>query len=80
MARLFAAQKIRVMPFGPASKMRSKIVEDDGFQRPFQRPSNDLPTPSNGVCAHTPHTPRPLEAGKRRWKTPPVPTGKKERI
>jgi RecA-family ATPase len=30
MARLFAAGKIRVVSFGPASKMRSKIVETEG--------------------------------------------------
>jgi RecA-family ATPase len=77
MARLFAAQKIRVMPFGPASKMRSKIVEDDGFQRPFQRPSNDLPTPSNGVCAHTPHTPPPVGSGQEALEDAARSNGKK---
>jgi RecA-family ATPase len=30
MARLFAAKKVRVDPFGPASRMRSKIVEIEG--------------------------------------------------
>jgi hypothetical protein len=30
MTRLFAAGKIRVVPFGPPSKMRTKIVEVEG--------------------------------------------------
>lgn len=58
MARLFAAGKIRVVPYGPASRMRSKIVEAEG---PSNDHSNDLPTPSNGLptgCAPAP--PRPL--------------------
>jgi hypothetical protein len=61
MARLFTARKIRVDPFGPASKMRSKIVEVEASNDPFQR----LPTPSNGVCAHTPHTPPTVGTGQR---------------
>jgi RecA-family ATPase len=62
MARLFAAQKIRVVPFGPASKMRGKIVETEG---PSNAPSNHLPTPSNHLptgCAPTPPIP-PLSVG-----------------
>jgi hypothetical protein len=27
-------------------------------------PSNDLPTPSNGVLTHTPHTPHPVGSGQ----------------
>jgi hypothetical protein len=49
MSRLFAGRKIRIVPFGPPSKMRSKIVEvwaDEGTaHNPFNDPSND---PSNG--------------------------------
>jgi RecA-family ATPase len=58
MARLFAAQKIRVVPFGPASRMRTKIIEGG----PSNDPSNPLPTPSNGVCTRTPYNPH------ARWK------------
>ena len=73
MTRLFAARKIRVVPFGPASKMRSKIVEavagdeETGTATilPFPGaasnvPSNGLPTASNGLptgCAPTPPIP-----------------------
>jgi RecA-family ATPase len=68
MGRLFAVGTIQVVPFGPASRMRSKIVETEGeeatFQRPFQPPSNHPPTPSNGVCTRTPHTPLPVGSGQ----------------
>jgi RecA-family ATPase len=53
MARLFASGRLRVVTEGPASRMRSKIVEVD----PSNDPSNGLPTPSNGVLTHTPHIP-----------------------
>jgi RecA-family ATPase len=70
MARLFAARKIRVVPFGPASKMRSRIVEPD----PSNDPSNDLPTPSNGFqrgCAPTPPiTPMPVGSGQGALEAP----------
>ncbi len=62
MARLFKAGKIRVVPFGPASKMRSRIVRSSAktakkrqpppfltFQRSFRRPSNAFRRPSKGV-------------------------------
>ena len=57
MARLFAAGKIQVVPFGPASRMRSKIIEAEGLQSPSNHPSNDLPTPFQRLptgCAPTP--------------------------
>jgi RecA-family ATPase len=64
MARLFAARKIRVVPFGPASRMRSKIVEAD----PSNDPSNGLPTPSNafqrGVNPPPPIPPTPVGNGQ----------------
>jgi RecA-family ATPase len=76
MARLFAAAKIRVEPFGPASKMRSKIVEVEGASNP---PSNDLPTPSNAFqrgCAPTPPiTPTPVGSGQGGVGSPPAPNG-----
>ena len=93
MARLFKAGKIRVVPFGPASKMRSRIVEverQDGQETatilPFPTPSNarsdDLPTPSDDLprgCDPTPPIPpSPLEAGKRALEAPPDPTGAQE--
>ena len=65
MARLFTLRKIRVEAFGPASKMRSKVVETEGRSND---PSNDVPTtsqlPPNGVCAHTPHTPPTVGNGQ----------------
>jgi RecA-family ATPase len=77
MGRLFAAHKIHVLPFGPASKMRSKIVEVEPSNDPSQPPSNDFQPPSNGVCAHTPITPRPLERSVGSWKLPDRPNGQK---
>jgi RecA-family ATPase len=81
MARLFAAGKIRVVPFGPASKMRGKIVETEAdepsFQRPFQPPSNAFQPPSNGVCAHTPYTPQPVGTGQAGVGSPARSNGKK---
>ena len=72
MARLFAAGKIRVEPFGPASKMRSKIVETEGLSNaPFQRPSNHLPTTSQrGVRPHPPTPPARWKGQRGRWKRP----------
>ena len=93
MARLFKARKIRVVPFGPASKMRSKIVEveadeDTATVLPFPTasngPSNALPTPSNAIptgCAPTPPiTPGPLEAGKRALEADARSNGRAEGI
>jgi RecA-family ATPase len=91
MTRLFAARKIRVVPFGSPSKMRSKIVEagaDEGtgtatilpFPTPSNVPPDGLPTPSNGLptgCAPTPPIPpTPVGRGKGALEGPPLPTGK----
>jgi RecA-family ATPase len=68
MARLFEAKKIRAEEVGSASRRRSKIVEAD----PSNEPSNGLPTPSNEVLTHTPHTPLIVGRGKGgRWKPHP---------
>jgi RecA-family ATPase len=78
MSRLFAARKIRVVPFGPASKMRSKIIEVGADEEtatilPFpgaasNGPSDGFPTPSNDRptgCAPTPPiTPSTVGRGK----------------
>ena len=34
------------------------------FQRPFQRPSNALPTLPTRVCTRTPHTPPSVGSGQ----------------
>jgi AAA domain-containing protein len=77
MARLFAARKIRVVPFGPASRMRSKIVEAD----PSNNPSNDLPTPSNdlptGCEPAPPIPPMPVGSGQEGVGSPARSNGRR---
>lgn len=89
MKRLFAAKKIRVQTEGPASRQRSKIVEllsssgadkTEDSNTPSNTPSNTLPTPSNGLSTHTPHTPHSVGRGRGRLEaTTPSNTGKKDR-
>jgi RecA-family ATPase len=86
MARLFAAKRLRTVTFGSASRMRSRIVEV-GTERgepatilPFPTPlPTPLPTPfqhpSNGVLAHTPHTPPPVGSGQGGVGSPPPSNG-----
>ena len=86
MTRLFAANRLRVVTVGSASRTRSRIVEVDReqrnrppscrFQHPFQHPSNTLPT----GCSHTLPIPLPLLEGARGvLEVPPrLPAGKAE--
>lgn len=86
MERLFTAGRIKVVSDGPPSRQRSRIVEvltanGQPSNGPSNTPSNGVPTPSNGVCSHTPLIPPyPLEAGKGALEAPPAPTGEKEGI
>jgi RecA-family ATPase len=73
MARLFASGRLRVVTEGPASRVRSRIVETDPSNDPFQR----LPTPSNDVSTHTPHTPQPVGSGQEGVGSPARSNGKK---
>jgi RecA-family ATPase len=80
--RLLAADRIKVVPDGPPSRRRDRLVEASPASPsngPSNTPSNGLPTPSNGVCSHTPLIPpSPLEAGKGALEAQPAPTGEKE--
>jgi RecA-family ATPase len=76
MARLFGANRLRVVTIGSASRMRSRIVEvgattEAATVLPFPTP---IPTPfqqpSNGVLAHTPHTPQCVGRGKGALEAP----------
>src|SRR5262245_45587739 len=40
--------------------------------RPFQSPSNPRPTPSNGVCSHTPYNPLPVGRNRGPVGTAPL--------
>ena len=67
MARLFSREKLAAIPDGPPSRRRTRIIEIEGkptYAATSNDPSNDLPTPSNGVFAHTPHTPQPVGSGQ----------------
>jgi RecA-family ATPase len=75
MARLFEAKRIRVVTDGPASRQRSRIVEVPPSNGGFQQPSNGLPTPSNTLSTHTPHTPHPVGRGTGGVGSPAPPNG-----
>ena len=45
------------------------------FQRPYQRPSNGLPTPTNALCLPTPYTPVRWKHAPGRWNDRVLPTG-----
>jgi len=74
MARLFASGRLRVLTEGPASRVRSKIVEAE----PSNDPSNGLPTPSNGLSTHTPHTPHTVGSGQEGVGSPARSNGRPE--
>ncbi len=57
MARLFSAGRLRVEETGPASRRRSRIIEVKSNVI-ANADANGMPTHSNEVCPHTPHTPR----------------------
>jgi RecA-family ATPase len=73
MERLFGASKIRVASEGPPSHPRTRIVE--ASTDPSTTPSTTLPPPSTGGCVPTPHTPRPVEAGKGAVEARPLHRG-----
>jgi RecA-family ATPase len=85
MARLFAANRLRVVTIGSASRMRSRIVEvgatgtETATVLPFP---TSLPTPfqqpSNGVLTHTPHTPPPVGRGREAVGSAPAPPNREE--
>jgi RecA-family ATPase len=78
MARLFARDKIAVLTEGPPSRLRSNIVEIEGrptyyatpSNAPSNHPTNGLPTPTNGLSTHTPHTPHAVGRGKGALEAP----------
>ncbi|HEY2527778.1 MAG TPA: AAA family ATPase [Xanthobacteraceae bacterium] len=72
MARLFATNKIRVVSFGPQSKMRTKIVVSNDPSNSTSNASQPVPT---GVWAHTPNTPVPVGRGKGALGAPAPPNG-----
>jgi RecA-family ATPase len=75
MARLFEAKRLRVVSEGSPSRQRSRIVEVQPSNSGFQQPSNSLPTASNGLSTHSPHTPLPVGRGKGALEGPAPPNG-----
>jgi hypothetical protein len=72
MARLFAADKIRVVPFGPPSKMRTKIVVSNDPSNPASDAFQPVPT---GCVPTPPITPTPVGRGKGALEAPAPPNG-----
>jgi RecA-family ATPase len=72
MARLFAANKLRALPFGPPSKLRTRIVEVGAPppKDPSDPPSNVFQLVPTGCVPTPPIPPTPLEGGVGRWKGP----------
>ncbi len=73
MAQLFAANKIAVVPFGPPSRMRTKIIE---VSNPPSNPASNPLQPVPTGCAPTPpNTPTPVGRGKGALEAPAPPDG-----
>jgi len=79
MRRLFATGKIRIVSEGPPSRIRTRIAEamtvivtppPTASNAPSNTPSNTLPTPSNSLSTHTPHTPQPVGTGNGALESP----------
>lgn len=84
MHRALAAGTVVVVTEGPPSRQRQRLVvvadeiaQGRGDSLPsngaFQRSSNGVPTPTNGVCSHTPITPVPLEGTNGPLEDGPAP-------
>jgi RecA-family ATPase len=73
MARLFAAGKIHVLTSGPSSRTRSRI--EPAPDPDSNDPSNALPTPSNALSTHTPHTPPAVGSVGRGLEAPSTSNG-----
>src|SRR5262249_10296861 len=91
MTRLFAANKIKVVTEGPASKPRTKIVEVEAepatiIPFPASRSTNASTTfqqPSTNLPPLSPHTPHDGGSGKGLGGSPPLPPsneGKRFRV
>jgi hypothetical protein len=84
MRRLFATDKIKAVPFGPPSKLRTRIIEaeEQGTviitppPSPSNQPSNNVPTGSQPLptgCVLTPPTTSPpVGRGKEAVGSPPL--------
>jgi RecA-family ATPase len=68
MARLFAANKIRVVTEGPPSRRRSRIVENS------INPSTRVPAPSTASATSPPYAPHPVEGAPGSVETDPAPS------
>jgi hypothetical protein len=84
MHRALAAGTVAVVTEGPPSRQRQRLVvvavevaqgraDSLPSNGAFQRPSNGVPTPTNGVCSHTPITPVPLEGTNGPLEDGPAP-------
>jgi hypothetical protein len=73
MGRLLSADRIHVVKEGPPSRLRNRLAV---VAAPHSNdPTNDVPTPSNGVCVPPPYTPQPVGSGQGALEAPPAPPG-----